>query len=264
MYLGTCYTSCPNGLVINNGNCTGCTNPCLTCVNTATNCTSCNTSTSTPFLLLNSCVVSCPTYYYNTSASGNCSSCAALNINCANCINATTCSMNCDSGYVYFNGNCISTVPPGYVNISGVALACTTGCLTCSVLQSNCTSCSPSFYFYLNTCLNACPTGFISISFICTACVSPCLTCQTTISTCTSCLTSIIPSLYLSGNICTENCPVTTYPNSINNMCSSCINPCLTCSSSVICTSCVTLYSLYQQNCLQNCPSGFVSINSVC
>lgn len=240
-----------------------CQNPCLSCFVLVTNCTSCNTSTTTPYLFNNICLSACPQYYYNTS-NGYCYSCAALGIRCSNCINSTTCSTNCDIGAVYLNGNCLATTPDGYVNISGIAQPCTNNCSTCSIIQSNCTSCLMSLFLYINLCVSNCPTGFIAINLICVSCKSPCFTCITTITNCLSCDPSIVPAVYLSGVQCTSTCPSTTYKNSFNNTCTVCTNPCLTCLDSVSCLSCISTYSLYQSNCLQSCISGYVSINNIC
>jgi proprotein convertase subtilisin/kexin type 5 len=57
-------------------------------------------------------------------------------------------------------------------------------------------------------------------------------------------------------------CPVSTYPD-LNDNCASC--QCLTCSGkSYNCTSCSGATSIYQNQCLSNCPTGFYSSANVC
>ncbi len=120
-----------------------CISPCIFCSRTPTNCTSCNQSSLTPFLIGNTCTSTCPLFYFSNSTSGICQSCSSvINLNCSNCINATNCN-SCDPGYVLITTTmiCTSSVPAGYVNISGVAVACQGNCNTCSGTIYNCTSC---------------------------------------------------------------------------------------------------------------------------
>lgn len=86
----------------------------------------------------NTCLTACPDTYYEGTAI--CLLCSSLNINCVYCINSTTCE-KCDLGYIFLTGSCLATVPPGYVNINGVAQPCMGDCATCAITQTNCTSC---------------------------------------------------------------------------------------------------------------------------
>jgi proprotein convertase subtilisin/kexin type 5 len=185
-------------------------------------------------------------------------------MNCAKCISSTQCSTTCDAGAVYLNQKCLLTVPVGYVNISSIAVACKTGCTTCSILSTNCTSCDTGYYFYFYSCVSDCPSGYVKSGVNCTICTSPCLTCSINPTNCLSCDSSVSPSVYLSGTSCVTICPQTTYANLLNNNCTSCTSPCLTCSNSINCLSCVATYSLYGSSCISNCPSGYISINSIC
>jgi proprotein convertase subtilisin/kexin type 5 len=263
LYLGNCVSTCPSPLVINNGTCGGCELPCLTCVQISTNCTSCDTTTSTPHLLNNSCITSCPIKYYNTSNTSVCMSCADLNINCDLCINQTTCSSACNTGYVYLNGTCLGVTPAGYVNISSIAQPCLGDCATCSINQTNCLSCK-TLNLSGNFCVSSCPVGTASINMICTACNSPCLTCLGSVTSCLSCDPSYSPAVYLSGTRCVTSCPSGTYTNDTNNECTTCTNQCLTCTSASSCLSCISGYSLFSNTCSQGCQSGYVSVNQIC
>lgn len=209
LYNGNCVNPCPTPLVIKNGLCVPCDSPCDTCSNTSTNCTKCLTNVSTTHLLNNTCLVSCPTGYYNTSATGDCLLCSSLSLNCDICLNQTYC-VTCNSGFVYLNGQCLTSAPPGYVNISGIAQPCTGDCATCSIVQSNCTSCK-TMYLLGNQCVSPCPNHYAPVSGVCTACTSPCLTCSQTITNCTSCVTTLTPAVYLSNNQCVQTCPAGTY-----------------------------------------------------
>lgn len=121
-YNGSCQTECPSGgtLAPSNGVCTACNSVCLYCSGTITFCTACNLSSSNIFLMNNTCLSSCPMYYYNQSSTGSCLTCESANINCINCSSASTC-YTCDNSFVFLNSKCLNYVPIGYVNISGVA-----------------------------------------------------------------------------------------------------------------------------------------------
>jgi proprotein convertase subtilisin/kexin type 5 len=188
--------------------------------------------------------------------------CTALAINCDLCFNKSICII-CNTGFVFFNVQCLSTIPPGYVNISGTAQPCTGDCATCSVIQSNCTSCK-TMNLIGNQCMANCPSGYAPISAICTVCSSPCSTCSQSVTNCTSCLSNITPTVYLSNNNCVYTCPTFTYSNNIIFVCSACVNPCVTCTSQVQCLSCNSTTNLYQTSCLSTCPTGYTSIAQVC
>lgn len=118
----TCVEACPSNMIIISNVCTICDIKCLTCSILVTNCTSCNASTY-PYLYENQCLQDkCPDFYYPNSFNV-CLSCASLNIGCKNCSNPTIC-LSCDAGYVLLNTKCLSSVPEGYLNISGVAVPC--------------------------------------------------------------------------------------------------------------------------------------------
>jgi len=104
---------------------------------------------------------------------------------------------------------------------------------------------------------------------ICPQCDSTCLTCYgPTNFNCSSCYpganklgsTCRVPITCVSGflyeGFCLTSCPNTTYPNI--NFCQTCINNCKTCTSSVICTSCVIgfYFNSTAQSCNINCPQG--------
>lgn len=66
-YNGSCQSSCPPGgtLAPYLGICTPCASTCLTCSLTINNCTSCNQTSSNIYFVNNTCISSCPQYYYN-------------------------------------------------------------------------------------------------------------------------------------------------------------------------------------------------------
>lgn len=129
---------------------------------------------------------------------------------CLVCGNGPVC-LSCMSGYYLLNGTCTPCVLP---------------CSSCSS-ATKCLSCenNTSLYIYsdtANTCLN-CNDSNIGISW--------CATCsQNNITLPISCLTCL-PGYYLSSPSCL-----------------SCIEPCLTCNSSLNCQSCVNNTYVYNSS----------------
>jgi proprotein convertase subtilisin/kexin type 5 len=64
--------------------------------------------------------------------------------------------------------------------------------------------------------------------------------------------------------VCYQDCPTLYYANDTTQQCEKCISPCLTCSSSSVCQTCVTSYSLDGTSCNTSCSNNKISINQVC
>lgn len=145
----TCSSVCPNGtLAVNqssSGLCQTCTSPCLTCVNSLSNCTSCAVNGSQMYFYNNSCYNSsqCPEKTYQNNQTSTCSSCVA---SCGACSSLTVC-LSCSSGlYLNLNGSCLSTCSNGTVALNsssgGNCLVCSYPCVLCSSSPTYCNSCS--------------------------------------------------------------------------------------------------------------------------
>lgn len=184
-----------------NGTCGPCDSNCKTCKNDPFTCTSCDTASALAYLYQSKCLSVCPDLYYENLGEGVCSLCSSVSgLNCSNCSTASTC-LSCNTGYVLHQSSCLNYVPTGFVNISGVAVACQGDCATCSLSTTNCTSCTAN-NLLSNQCLATCPTGYVAISKICEPCSSPCKTCAVATDSCTSCLTNLTPEVFLSSNEC--------------------------------------------------------------
>ncbi len=133
--------------------------------------------------------------------------------------------MVCDPGFVLLNSKCLSSVPDGYLNISGVAVPCEGDCATCSVTLTNCTSCR-TLNLYGNTCNSSCPTGTVPLDRQCKPCEYPCAECINLTTICLKCASN--SSLYLSNQTCVaaQSCPSLTFPDNFTYICAACTPPC--------------------------------------
>ncbi len=172
----------------------------------------------------------------NASNITQCTSCAmGLQLIDGACI---SCSANCLS---CFNGQCQTCKDGLLPNSNGVCvLACVLPCLSCVDNQpSVCLSCQSGSALVNGTCQlsTACNSfknctncgfglNFVLLSGQCVACPSNanCLQCSAlNTSSCQSCVTGY----YV-----------------VSGTCSKCVSPCLTCSSAIVCTSCVDGFTL--------------------
>lgn len=263
LYAGACYSTCPGNLIPIGSSCVSCDTSCRTCSVTVTNCSSCFTNSSLSYYYGHMCLGACPDFYYSDSFFV-CQSCDSLNMGCKNCSSPTAC-LSCDSGFVLLSLRCLNQTPAGYLNISGVAVACEGDCATCSLTLTNCTSCR-TLNLYDNTCQQECPTGTVALNRVCQLCTYPCLTCTNISTVCNSCYSN--SSLYLLNNQCVNasSCPAFTYADTITLSCLSCVSPCSLCRGSSTCTTCVAGFFFVNSTstCETSCPPYSIGINRLC
>ncbi len=134
---------------------------------------------------------------------------------------------------------------------------CPTGFLYFNISETLCyDQCGPYRYFGQDSTMT------------CEKCVIGCLTCTNKLN-CTTCLSTDFRSLQeISVNVsgvvstymrCTANNGY--YDNGVNNPATPCITPCLTCSSSTACTTCIIGYYLSSTSCLP-CSSAINYCNT--
>ncbi len=79
----TCNNPCPTGYILLGLNCTQCDLKCISCAVSISNCSSCTLSgTNTAFLLVNTCLTSCPAKGYNQTAPNLCFLCDTKCLTC--------------------------------------------------------------------------------------------------------------------------------------------------------------------------------------
>lgn len=243
--------------------CTPCSLTCFECSGFSTNCTACSIGST----LINYQCVCNPGYFRNGLT------CSACDSSCQTCdITATSClTCNVTRGTVLSGTSC--GCPSGrYPNSNLVCVPCSITCLTCSGAGTNaCTSCPLGAFRSFTSVTSSCPClgrYYDNGSMICQPCSIPCLTCNGgSVLNCTSCQlgytligsfcrpTTVSCTNYYYQGYCVNSCPNSTYPSASD--CLPCINYCLTCLTSTVCTSCVAPFYLHSNgSCLGYCPTG--------
>ncbi|EAR95046.2 TNFR/NGFR cysteine-rich region family protein (macronuclear) [Tetrahymena thermophila SB210] len=269
LYNNVCVTSCPSSTYFSNPTtCVDCNSNCKTCNSPGNICTSCY---SPNFLNPGNgltCLATCPVSYWPSTSDQICKTCDQSCYTCISPGGANNCT-SCSGSLYLYNSQCISQCPIGTysstVTNNNQCLPCNSSCKTCSGPNStDCLSCSSPNYLQplQNSCVSSCNSNqfadntllkCINCDITCTKCSGPnnnqCLKCS--------------GSYYFDSTAtkCVKTCPDGTYPNSSNNICSSCNSNCTTCSgpASNSCLSCSgTLYLDSTANtCVSTCPNGY-------
>lgn len=158
-----------------------CNPECLTCQFNSSYCYSCDTSLGYAWLNF-SCLSSCPTPYFLSNSSANCTICSN---HCQSCsVTATNCSICTLSGTykAYLNGNsCVVSCPAGTygstVGGANLCISCDARCLACTSSPSPCSSCAPTYYLYSSECVSVCPDMYFAddASATCLSCDISCV-----------------------------------------------------------------------------------------
>lgn len=239
------------------------------------NCTSCQQG----YTLTNGyCRNNCPSHTFRNSAN-QCQSCTSTTNNgsCSECYGlAIDQCLECFSPYYLLNNVCVQSCPDGLYAVTTIlrqCLPCDNTCLSCVTSPTNCTRCPWGYYLVNGTCLASCPSRYYPntdpTNYTCLPCTLPCLQC-TTQQSCTACITGYFMTPF--GN-CTANC--STLPASSTDLayflnvntssCEPCADNCLACTSVSRCTQCQPPSHVYQNSCVQDCPtSTYLSYDNSC
>jgi hypothetical protein len=156
---------------------------------------------------LNLCVSQCPNGTAINPTNGNC----GCDVTCLTCSTYATCTACLDSSLWVLNGACVSSCPSSTYANSGQCVACSSGCLNCTI--NTCTTCVDGNYLFNNTCYSDC--NLISQQYdvfgtSCVLCPSGCDHCSGT--NCTSCLDAytLTASQCIKTCLISNTCDVTT------------------------------------------------------
>ncbi|CAK72107.1 unnamed protein product (macronuclear) [Paramecium tetraurelia] len=274
-------------------NCQKCQISCLTCQNTATYCTSCE---STRHFEGNSCL--CNTGYFEIGqvlcdkCDQNClellnqsedviinkitktcickpgtieidEQCQDCDITCNTCENSLTNCTSCKSLRLLFNNQCNCIDGTYESGNDKQCLYCSKTCETCINQENYCTTCSQDNFRILslgNICV--CKDGYYedTVSLDCKSCDSSCLTCNLFSTYCLTCNALYNLSLDAS-NKCV--CSPGFYFNSSNSKCEACPIQCQECRSQLECTECEDFTRYLDPNNLEcPCKDGYYEVNA--
>lgn len=185
---------------------------------------------------------------YNINCTLPCKTCTSSPTVCLSCYNISSVNTN----NLYFSGNktCLTVCPTGYyASTDLICIACSSTCLTCSIIGTNCTSCNLSSGYpalnitnYTGSCLTSCPNTFYLNK---NATPAQCALCDSTINHCYFCsdinvCTKCVAGFFLQNSQCVSSCLINvSLPNNSTWTCDNCSLQCATCSVSINnCTSC--------------------------
>ena len=250
-YLNQCFAICPNGVWGDSTNftciascglnyygdpidrvCKLCDLSCKTCSGDGpNNCTKC---VSNLVLYKGSCVMQCPSLYYEA-------------------ISNNICVSDCGLG--------------NYGDpLSGKCKTCDTSCLTCIGGTSyNCSTCNSPLLYEYGECVSQCSKGYFlsQMSGTCLKCDSSCLNCKG--PTNSDCLNCSDPTKYLSNNICVDECINPLFERDDTKTCESCnANNCLECNIKWnICKICAENYLLNKFQICQEKLKVYCNLNKI-
>ena len=269
LYSGTCVSQCTADITVLVGSeCQVCNSKCKTCTGTVDYCSSCDTGY---YIQDGQCVDSCSFGYILLN-----SKCSQCNSECFTCSVTTTNCTACPAGKYLYETTCVGTCPQNYVASGKYCVEiidsgdCSSGCNSSILNNNDCDNvCNVYACAYDNGYCNmteiACGSGKYLSGTTCYSCVYPCSNCISASTTCTSCQAdaSTGNQQYLYENNCYSTCPDKTYKSGI--ACVDCDIRCATCAlTSSTCTSCVSPYKLYNNQCVVSCPgSTSVQLDSV-
>lgn len=272
---GKCVSSCPSDNYIDyeNKSCEKCAYPCTQCQNNKT-CYACDGLST--ILYLNSCINTCPegTLKSKLPSSNNQATytCSLCDENCKSCKDSSSKCTSCKSNMILFKDECLSSCPENYIydSYSKTCLVCPKSCSQCQVKSNQetnssqviCSRCNSNFFLNdKSECeerISSCPDAYYLSSSLnkCFECQDNCLECISN-TYCTKCsgksysLKGSCNSTCLDGYFLTYNDSKSVYE------CQICNFNCKTCERKAnYCTSCINSLILYNNNCIDSCPSS--------
>lgn len=228
-----------------------CSYTCLTCNNTATACTTCNT-TNNRVWVSSSLTCPCIAKYYD---SGN-AICTACHYSCGECTGttSTTCTYCDTTAYRTLSGTSCICDTGYYDNSAYVCAACNYKCVTCTTSANNCLTCGAN--------RGAAPGCLCSQGFYDDGISTPCIACNIVCQNCsngTSCNVCNATNFRLLSSISPLCVCMNRYYDAGVAACSACDPRCYTCLSSTVCLTCnATAYRVYSSTskfCL--CMTGY-------
>ena len=200
------------------------------------------------------------------------SSCKDCSEGCAKCDNTSLCTECTNIESMELEGG-VCKCMDGYFLSGDLCIKCNSDCLICTS-SSYCKTCADNSTPIDGKC--SCPSGtYLASGSTCKPCGELCIECDA--KGCTKC--SELAKLDHGECTCPENskknssnlckCDPKYYQKKVESTyeCSSCVPPCVTCTSSTFCLSCVNKYQKANSTtgeCEYNCPEYYYQINETC
>lgn len=172
--------------------------------------------------------------------------------------------LTCADGYPYrLKDSCVPSCPAGTFLQGEECLECSSKCGTCVDTPENCLSCvqeSDHSFLLGNKCIDKCPSKMGSLAGVCFDCIFPCHECSTGPEICTTC-SQERGIAFLLGPTCTNQCPVGYIVNEEERICEGCGPGCIDCDpdDQRICLQCAKGLMSMDNDCVTDCPSGYLS-----
>lgn len=237
-------TTCTVGYYISGTTCVACMPVCKTCSTAA----SCLTCPSTATLVGGVCT--CPASTFFDINTKTCLACSTLQPNCNTCIYSTAYTPVSPPPVV-----CATANSGYYIVANGSTVACVTNCLNCDLTPAPvCSTCKTNFAFDgTSSCI--CGGGLYYSTTL-----SDCIACGTLIPGCGSCQTNPIPTATTCLS-CNNGYFASAYPSLT---CTACPSVCSICSSSTVCTGCISNLTISGTMCGCVAPLFFNSVTQSC
>lgn len=254
LYAEICVTICPQGFYGENNVCLPCLTGCLECTSSS-DCRQCKPELK---LIDNTCVPECPPKTVS-DADGKCVNCKDQD--CLICdFDRETCKL-CVTPNILKNGQCVDDCGSGFYSDGTNCQKCEPHCIECSS-ASECKACDEATKLFKEDCYEKCPEYTYPSNGDCKYCTDSekCRECSSeNPAECKDCKSGI---LYMS--VCIESCPDGTYYNSDDKTCKTCEDNCVLCKSGKDCDKCIAGLVLFDNDCLENCPEGYVKVGESC
>lgn len=253
-----CIDECPIGQFLYNNKCKLCDANCIKCD-------------------VNGKCITCSIGYFNTS-SGKCNSnCqegeVKLGDNCEKCLvpNCKACDgydlskcLECKTGSLLYQNQCLSKCNINtFVLDNKICKDCKENCEKC-INEYDCIKCKEGFVLQGSVCNKTCDFGYYPSNGVCEKCNNTkCRRCNSNkVDDCQECY----DGFFLKSGLCIENCGDGYFPtiSQNNQVCEKCKSFCKICKDSSTCVTCDYNKVLFDSNCIDSCPSGYVSVNGTC
>ncbi|CAD8121248.1 unnamed protein product [Paramecium sonneborni] len=230
--------------------CENCQSCCLTCSGpTDRDCI----TFKKPYMIMpdNQAVLSCPSNFIIIQQTIDRTLCVICDLSCKTCVDTPSKCLTCYDGYELLFNQCLLSCPISTYRLNKDCTPCSDPvCQTCT--ESQCLMCLPNTFMsrISKLCISPCDTGYYSelTTRTCRKCHQTCKECSNPLFTqCSTCPDNTYMNML-------QNLPEGYYPS--GKFCEPCFSGCRFCSAITICQTCIAGFFLYNNFCVETCPSN--------